>query len=50
MITSHEAIHDALTRRHPPIPAPNRVESHQVKQHLQQHFKARPSILILNKT
>jgi hypothetical protein len=32
-MTSQEAIRDAITRRHrPPIPAPNRVESHQAKQ------------------
>jgi hypothetical protein len=32
-MTSLEAIRDAITqRRHPPIPAPSRVESHQAKQ------------------
>jgi hypothetical protein len=36
--TSQEVIHDAITRRHPPIPAPGLVESHQDKQHLQQHL------------
>jgi hypothetical protein len=36
--TSQEAIRDVITRPLPPIPAPIRVESHQAKQHLQQHF------------
>jgi hypothetical protein len=51
-MTSQEAIRDAITRRHhPPIPAPNRVESHQTKQlHVKATIKARLSILILNKT
>jgi hypothetical protein len=32
-MTSQEAICDAITQHHhPPIPAPNRVESHQAKQ------------------
>jgi hypothetical protein len=36
---------------HPPIPAPNRVESHQDKQlHLKATIIARLSILILSKT
>jgi hypothetical protein len=49
---SQEAIRDAITRRrHPPIPAPSRVESHQAKQlHLKATIIARLSILILNKT
>jgi hypothetical protein len=51
-MTSLEAIRDAITRRHhPPIPAPNRVESHQAKQlHLKATIIARLSILILSKT
>jgi hypothetical protein len=51
-MTSLEAIRDAITRRrHPPIPAPSRVESHQAKQlHLKTTIKARLSILILSKT
>jgi hypothetical protein len=51
-MTSLEAIRDAITRRrHPPIPAPSRVESHQAKQlHLKTTIIARLSILILNKT
>jgi hypothetical protein len=51
-MTSQEAIRDAITRcHHSPIPAPSRVESHQVKQlHLKTTIKARLSILILNKT
>jgi hypothetical protein len=36
--TSQEVVHDAITCRHPPIPAPSRVESKQDKQHLQQQF------------
>jgi hypothetical protein len=41
-----------ITRRqHPPILAPNRVESHQAKQfHLKATINARLSILILSKT
>jgi hypothetical protein len=38
--TSQEAIRDVITRPLPPIPAPIRVESHQAKQHLQQHFQS----------
>jgi hypothetical protein len=51
-MTSQEAICDAITQRHhPPIPAPNRVESHQVKQlHLKTTIIARLGILILSKT
>jgi hypothetical protein len=51
-MTSLEAIHDAITRRHhPPIPAPSRVESPQAKQlHLKATIMARLSILILSKT
>jgi hypothetical protein len=50
-MTSQEAIRDAITRRHhPPILAPNRVESHQAKQlHLKAIIIARLSILILSK-
>jgi hypothetical protein len=36
--TSREAIRGAITRRHPPIPAPSRVEYLRAKQHLEQHF------------
>jgi hypothetical protein len=51
-MTSLEAIRDAITRRrHPPIPAPSRVESHRAKQlHLKTKIIARLSILILSKT
>jgi hypothetical protein len=51
-MTSLEAIRDAITRlRHPPIPAPSQVESHQAKQlHLKTTIIARLSILILSKT
>jgi hypothetical protein len=51
-MTSLEAIRDAVSRRHhPPIPAPNRVESHQAKQlHLKATIIERLSILILSKT
>jgi hypothetical protein len=51
-MTSLEAIHDAITRRHhPPIPAPSWVESHQAKQlHLKTTIIVRLSILILSKT
>jgi hypothetical protein len=48
---SQEAIRDVVTRRHPPIPAPSRVGSHQAKQlHLKTTFIAKLSILILSKT
>jgi hypothetical protein len=51
-MTSLEAIRDAITRRrHPPIPVPSRVESHQAKQlHLKATIIARLSILILSNT
>jgi hypothetical protein len=51
-MTSLETIHDAITqRRHPPIAAPSRVESHQAKQlHLKATIIARLSIIILSKT
>jgi hypothetical protein len=43
-------VHDAITRHHPPIPAPSRVESLQAKQlHLKTIIIARLSILILSK-
>jgi hypothetical protein len=48
---SQEAIRDVFTRRHPPIPTPSRVGSHQAKQlHLKTTFIAKLSILILSKT
>jgi hypothetical protein len=31
MVNTQEAARDAITRRHPPIPAPSQVESHQAK-------------------
>jgi hypothetical protein len=43
-------VRDAITCHHPPIPALSRVQSHEVKQHLHNSFKARLSILILSKT
>jgi hypothetical protein len=44
-------MHDAFTRRHPPIPAPSQVVSLQAKQHhLKVTFIARLSTLILSKT
>jgi hypothetical protein len=51
-MTSLETIHVANTLRHdPPIPAPNREESHQAKQlHLKTTIIARLSILILSKS
>jgi hypothetical protein len=38
MIDIIGAFRDVVTRRHPPITAPNRVESQQATQHLQQHL------------
>jgi hypothetical protein len=51
-MTSQEAICDVITRRrHPPIPAPSRVECHQAKQrHQKTTIVARMSILILSET
>jgi hypothetical protein len=51
--TPREAIHDAFSRHPPPTPAPSRVRSlratHHRKHYLDQHIKARLSILILSK-
>jgi hypothetical protein len=52
--TPREAIHDALSGRPPPTPAPSRAGSlratHHQKHYLDQHIIARLSILILSKT
>jgi hypothetical protein len=41
MITIMGGVRDAITRRHPLIPAPSRVESHKAKQHLLQHLQSK---------
>jgi hypothetical protein len=46
-------VHDAITRHHPPIPAPSRVEVLRATHHmyyLETRIIARLSILILSKT
>jgi hypothetical protein len=52
--TPREAIHDALSSRPPPTPAPSQAGSlwatHHRKHYLDQHIIARLSILILSKT